>query len=359
MKEWKRVAEEIMASGTRPAKVFVLGGPDSGKTTMAAFLANVAAGAGLKVALVDADIGQSEIGPPGCVGYGVTTVPIERVRDVRPLRSCFVGSNSPELLSFTTASATKSAVDAVLGLSPDLVVVDTTGLIWGRTARFLKNAKIELIGPTHIVALQRALELEHLLRPWERLGGDHPKIMRAPVSPRAADKTRKDRRAFRERSFQQYFDGSTHRQCSLDKLALFRTTYLTGRPMDQSQLALLARDLRCAVAHAEWLPDGLFIIADGFFDMEGLERIKEREKAPEVFLTKTDRFENLLVGMVDRGGLLLGVGLLNSLDFGRRTGLVWSPLDQATYDRVAGLHLGILKVLPTGEEVGKIHPNDI
>jgi polynucleotide 5'-hydroxyl-kinase GRC3/NOL9 len=358
MKEWKRAAEEIIASGPRPLKLFILGGPDSGKTTMAAFLASVAAGAGLKVAVVDADVGQSEIGPPGCVGYGLANGPIGRVREIPPLRSYFVGSNSPELLSFTTAGAAKSAVDGALSLSPDLVVIDTTGLVWGRTARFLKSAKIELITPTHIVALQRALELEHLLRPWDHLGG-LPKVVRAPVSPRATEKNRKDRRAFRERAFQQYFRGATRREFDLDKISLFRTTYLTGRPMDSSQLAVISKDLRCGIAHAEWLPDGIFIVAEGFFDLEGLERIKEREGTTEVFLTKTDRFENLLVGMVDRDGVLLGVGLLTSLDFRRRAGVVWSPLDSATSDRVAGLQFGILKILPTGEEAGKIHPNDI
>jgi polynucleotide 5'-hydroxyl-kinase GRC3/NOL9 len=358
MKEWKRAAEEILASGPRPLKLLILGGPDSGKTTMAAFLTNVAVGAGLKVAVVDADVGQSEIGPPGCVGYGLADGPVERIRDIRPVRSYFVGSNTPELLSFTTASAAKNAVENALSLSPDMVILDTTGLVWGRTARFLKSAKIDLVGPTHVVALQKALELEHLLRSWDRLGGQ-PKVVRAPVSPRAMDKTRKDRRAFREKAFQQYFGGSSRREFDLEKVSLFRTTYLTGRPMDAGQLAVLSKDLRCGIAHAEWLPDGIFIIAEGFFELEGLERIKEREGTTEVFLTKVDRFENLLVGLVDRDNILLGVGVLNSIDFRRRTGVVWSPLDAATSDRVAGMQFGILKVLSTGEEAGKIHPNDI
>ncbi len=359
MKDWKRVGEEILACPERPLKVFILGGPDTGKSTMAAFLASLAAGAGLKVAVVDADVGQCEIGPPGCTAYGLVEGSIERLRDIRPRQAFFVGSNSPELLSFTTAMAAKSAVDAALAQSPDVVIVDTTGLVWGRTARFLKHSEVELVGPTHLLALQRALELEHLLGPWERLGNPALRIVRAPVSPRAVDKSRKDRRSFREKAFHQYFASAAPRELDLAKLALFRTTYLTGRPMDESQTALISADLRCGIAHAEWLPDGIFIVADGFFDLDGIERIKEREGAPEVFLTKAERFENLLTGLVDRSGNLLGVGILTRLDFRRRVGTVVSPLDDAALGQVAALYFGILKVLPTGEEGGKIHPNDI
>ncbi len=359
MREWKRAAEEILASPQRPLKVFILGGPDTGKTTMAAFLANVASDAGLKVAVIDADVGQCEIGPPGCAGFGLLPGQIERLRDIRAERSYFVGSNSPELLSFTTATAAKSAVDGALAFSPDVIVLDTTGLVWGRTARFLKNSEVDLISPTHVVALQKALELEHLLAPWERLGNPGLKVVRAPVSPRAVDKTRKDRRAFREKAFHQYFAAAAPREFDLAKLALFRTTYLTGRTMDESQAAVLAADLRCPIAHAEWLPDGIFVIAAGFFDLQGLERIKEREGVADVFLTKAERFENLLVGLVDRVGSLLGVGILTGLDFGRCVGTILTPLDAGAVAEVAGLHFGILKVLPSGEEGGKIHPNDI
>lgn len=360
MREWRKVAEEILSSDRRPLKVFLLGATDTGKTTMATFLANAAYAAGLKVAVVDADVGQSEIGPPGCVGAGLVDRPIARLRDVPCRLAYFVGSNSPELLSFTTATAAKTAVDRTVSeFSPDVVVIDTTGLVFGRTARFLKGTKIELIAPTHLLALQRALEVEHLLRPWELLGDPGLRIVRAAVSPKAADKSRHDRRFHRERAYRQYFGAAATYELDLTRLALFRTTYLTGRPMDDGQKALLAQDLRCDIAHAEWLTDGLFIVASGYFELDGLERIKEREGVQEVFLTKADRFEHLLVGLVDRDGALMGVGILNGIDWRKRTGSVTTPVTEEELGRVAGLQFGILKVLPTGEEGGKIHPNDI
>src|SRR5882724_8235066 len=46
----------------------LVGATDRGKTTFAAMAAAILAGELSKVAVVDADIGQSEIGPPGTVG---------------------------------------------------------------------------------------------------------------------------------------------------------------------------------------------------------------------------------------------------------------------------------------------------
>ncbi|MCL6646011.1 MAG: RelA/SpoT family protein [Dehalococcoidia bacterium] len=192
-----------------------------------------------------------------------------------------------------------------------------------------------------------------------KLGGPGMRIVRVPVSPKATDKSRYDRRAHREKSYRQYFAGSPGREVDLSRVALFRTTYLTGRPMDTAQVEPLARDLRCDVVHAEWLPDGMFVVADGYFDLDGLDRIREREGVPEVFLTKAEKFENLLCGLVDRDGTLLGVGILHSVDLRRRKGVVVTPRDDSAMARVAGMHLGILKVSPSGEEGGKIHPNDI
>jgi len=359
MKEWKRAACEILKADTKPLKVFILGANRTGKTTLAAFLANLATGMGLKAALVDADIGQAEIGPPGSVAAGFADGPLDRMRDVPESYACFVGSNSPELLSFTTIAAAKTTLEWAERERPDIIIIDTCGLVSGRTARFLKSAKIELLAPTHIVALQTSLELEHFLRPRERLGNPGHRILRVPVSPKAAEPVRRDRRAARERALRQYFQGSAPYEINLDELALLRTAYLTGRPMDLDQTTPLARDLGCPVVHAEWLPDGIFIIADGYFNLDGLERIKDREGVPDVFLTKTDRFENLLVGLIDREGALLGVGSLSGLDFRRRTAVVWTPLERDAVERLAGLQFGILKVSRNGEEMGKIHPNDI
>jgi polynucleotide 5'-kinase involved in rRNA processing len=58
-------------AGAREARiVLVLGARDTGKTTLVTYLAHALLADGGSVVVVDADLGQSEIGPPTTVGLG-------------------------------------------------------------------------------------------------------------------------------------------------------------------------------------------------------------------------------------------------------------------------------------------------
>ena len=72
MDDIEKAHAEAITTLARPGRVFVLGGVDSGKTTFTTRLAQAGLDAGLQVAVVDADLGQSTYGPPG------------RVRSARP-----------------------------------------------------------------------------------------------------------------------------------------------------------------------------------------------------------------------------------------------------------------------------------
>ena len=62
---WEKLASRIV----KPQQVvLVIGSTDVGKTTFCRFLADAAIGQGLKTAFVDADVGQSQIGPPTTIG---------------------------------------------------------------------------------------------------------------------------------------------------------------------------------------------------------------------------------------------------------------------------------------------------
>ncbi len=66
--DWAETARRL-ASG--PAgRVFLLGAPDAGKSTLARFLCGEAGAAGRDVALLDADPAQKLVGPPACVTLG-------------------------------------------------------------------------------------------------------------------------------------------------------------------------------------------------------------------------------------------------------------------------------------------------
>ena len=63
--DWRKLASRIVKS---QQTVMVIGATDAGKSTFCRFLADSALAAGFKITYVDADIGQSQIGPPTTVG---------------------------------------------------------------------------------------------------------------------------------------------------------------------------------------------------------------------------------------------------------------------------------------------------
>ncbi len=149
----------------RGASVLLLGGADSGKTTWTRDAVRALAGAGRAVAVVDCDLGQSEIGPPATVGVGwaVPGAPCRSLRDLPLLAAYFVGAVSPtrHLLDLCVGAVQMARV--AKKRRPDLVLIDTDGMIGGAAARVLKRRLSEMLLPQVVVALARGSELNPLL----------------------------------------------------------------------------------------------------------------------------------------------------------------------------------------------------
>jgi broad specificity phosphatase PhoE len=174
--EWEPTIAQL-ALGSR--SVMLIGATDTGKTTFCRLLVNAATAAGRRVAIVDADIGQSEIGPPACVGLGEALSPVEALGDLTPSALAFVGSTSPRGVILEHAVAVRAMADAAMRRDPDLVVVDTTGFIRGTSAQRLKLAKAGLLGPADIVAIERRGECALLLAPFR--SAQRARVHRLPV----------------------------------------------------------------------------------------------------------------------------------------------------------------------------------
>src|SRR5512136_3343455 len=74
----------------------LLGATDTGKSTLAKFLIFNLCQRGLKVALVDADIGQSFLGPPTTIGLSLFKSDPDWKLLLSPPEIFFVGSFTPE-----------------------------------------------------------------------------------------------------------------------------------------------------------------------------------------------------------------------------------------------------------------------
>lgn len=275
---WERALERA----ARSRLTLLVGDVDTGKTSLATFLANGLFARGFQTAVVDADLGQSEIGPPTTIGLGRVTRRLARLGDADVAGLSFVGSTSPEGHVGSTVSGTRQMADRGARLGCERIVVDTSGLVGGELGRVLKQRKIELLDPDLVICLERGEECESVLRPYA--GRDRrPEILRLPVGGGARTRSAAERRRHREAALAAYFHGSTHLRLQLSGL---RLRFMSDRP-DRA-----------------WLDDA-------------------------------DDLEGALVGLDDAGGDTLGVGAIRARDSAEL--LVETPLSSA---RVAGLRLG-------------------
>jgi len=225
-----RVVIERVASGARVA--MLVGGLDSGKSTLGLALAAAALEGGRTVAFLDADIGQKVVGPP----TAVTLRLIREAGDLEPHALAapealyFVGATSPQgqLLPLVVGAARLLARARADGA--DLVVVDTSGLVSGVYGQILKYHKIDLLRPDVVIGLQRGEELAPLLGIAHRFFPTE--VVALPVEPDVRSTSVDERAQNREAAFRRYFAGP------LQRWRVKPTVFMPALPalFDQSQL---------------------------------------------------------------------------------------------------------------------------
>jgi len=195
-----QLAADTAAAG---GVVMLVGAPDTGKTTLSHQIMTEGVKAGKSIAYVDADVGQSTVGPPTCVGLRW----INSAEDLDDLSKAdelrFVGSTSPERLVLQQVLATATLVD-VGRRSADLVVIDTTGAVSGVVGQTLKYHKMELCRPELVIALQRGAEMEPVIGMLRRFFAGRVETL--PVDPGVAPVSPHERSERRQAGFAVAFE---------------------------------------------------------------------------------------------------------------------------------------------------------
>lgn len=287
-----RLIESIQkALGTVRARIIlVVGGSDTGKTTVVWELARLFSQRS-RVAIVDADIGQSHIGPPTTIGWGIMRPETKRWEDI-PLEGLyFVGATSPPGHLLPAVVGTKRMVDEARWTCRR-VLVDTTGLIDRNAGRALKTHQVDVIRPDVILALQRRTELEHLLIAWQ--GMRRPRVLRFKPSDAVQFKSREERFVYRTERFRSYF-------------------------------------------------------RDAHFQTLSWKQVGVRNADPDQ-LVATEYFLNRLVALRDREGRDMALGIVQDVDREQKTLSILSPLEAPIH--VGAIVFGSIRITPDGVQLG-------
>jgi polynucleotide 5'-hydroxyl-kinase GRC3/NOL9 len=241
-----------LQAAARVRVTMIVGESEAGKTSLTAWLAGQLATAGDHVTVVDADLGQSEIGPPTTVGLGRIHGRVRRLADAECLAVEFVGATSAARCLRETALATGRLVDRARALGADRVLVDTSGLVAGDFGRALKRLKIDAVRPDLLVLVQRAAECEHIVRAYDAAGV--PAIVRVPALPNPTRRTPTVRRLHRERALAAALAGAVDVAMPASRLVTTSGEVVTATPdLIGTLVAVCGAD--GAVVGLGWLKD--------------------------------------------------------------------------------------------------------
>jgi polynucleotide 5'-hydroxyl-kinase GRC3/NOL9 len=264
------------------------------------------------VAVLDADIGQSSVGPPTTIGLGIVVRPIQSLQDVARRSGFFVGSTSPRGHLLPMVVGTRRMLDRALTLDVDHVIIDTGGFIMGPGGRALQRSTIGVVNPEVVVCLQQREECEGLLRSYRRR--QRPRVLRLPASPACRHRSMEERRAFRQHALRRYFAEPTSITLAWDDLDLIDTPLWGGTPLAHASDDRL-RHLGC--------PEILWMERDGRDIL-----VVTRDPMPASTVAEIERtvgfrvqtwsvaaLHGTLLGLLDHAAEVVGLGMLRRIDF--------------------------------------------
>jgi polynucleotide 5'-hydroxyl-kinase GRC3/NOL9 len=218
----------------QPSPVLFLGAVDTGKTTLLRQTASALAKDGA-VVLVDADVGQSWIGPPTTVGRVRILGPRKRWTGLAPERIAFLGATSPAPSPSAAARALVdlAALDADDG---DRVLIDTPGLMTGPLADSLWQRVAEGLAPPLVVAVHRGGELVEALRPFRRAD---IRVLEVAPAPGVRRRNRAERTRYRAAAYRRYFRDARLRRLKHETIRVRSSLPSRPAPLERGRLASL------------------------------------------------------------------------------------------------------------------------
>lgn len=360
-------AGALRAIGALPtgSLVLLLGAADTGKTTFARDAVNSALSAGAPIALIDADIGQSEIGPPGTIGVSVARPgeipsPVSSLHSMPLADAAFVGATAPpgHLLPMV-AGVVRMAHAASRELGGEgRILVDMPGFIAGPSARALTYALAQALEPALVLGFARKDELLPVLSLFRHLARP-PVVAIARPGAEVGRKSAAVRSARRVARLAHYLAGVAPIPLSWDSLDLINSPLGGGVPIAPHLAKFIGNMLGTPCLYGERAVDGALyaILAGPPAKSSGVGAIEEQFKTRHITVVPETHFKGLLCGLADPRGHFLGIGLIERLDYLHRAFVVQTPVRRP--EAVAQVTLGVIRARPDGREIGHIRPGSV
>lgn len=206
---WKDVVNSIadMGKGT----TMIIGPSDVGKSTLCTYVMNALINRRRNVRVLDADIGQADIGPPTTIASSTPTMPRPSLAHLEPERMFFVGHNTP---SFVQSQVLRGIKRMLSSDCTGMTIINTDGWVHDSAAILYKNSLISTINPDILVVIGPRNSLNPILQTTK----NYPIIVES--SRAILPRTRVERKEIRRSGYQRFLTDSTSHTLKLDDVRL-------------------------------------------------------------------------------------------------------------------------------------------
>lgn len=340
---WKETTKKIL-SFKEKVEVVVLGGIDSGKSSFCIYLANMALNYGWNVALVDGDLGQSDIGPPGTLGLSFIKKPIIDPFNLQPDHLIFIGITSPYSVIEPTINGLVELRDKAVNAGSNFVIINTDGWIEGSDAINYKRQLVSSLKPNFIVTIQSGGELTPLI---DSIVDMKIEILSIETPKNIKKRDRETRRMIRESYYKRYLGEAKIRSFPLSWIKVDGNLNIKGK-LDQSLKKKIEEIIGDKILYCENSPDYIMLVLkEGtILNDEESEKLSAQFDKPIRIMRKGDE-KGLLVALEDKNRKFLGIGTISSIDFDRSILKVYTNVECP----VAKVHVGQIRLDEKGSEV--------
>ncbi len=215
---WKEAIDVLQELQKKCVTIMVIGETDSGKTSLCTYIANRLVNLKRKVAILDEDLGQSEIGPPGTIAYTCISGQVTDFYNIKEQNAIFIGATSPQEATEKTIQAAVFLKNEIFNkFEPDFILINTDGWVIGEAVEFKKQLATELDVDV-VFCLQKEDQIPSLCATFGDALADF--IQERVDSPIAIGERSKElRRTLRELGYEKYLKNG--------RLRVFPIKYLT------------------------------------------------------------------------------------------------------------------------------------
>lgn len=340
---WKDAVNKVLSVDGR-VEVAVVGGIDSGKTSFCIYLTNMALSLGRKVALIDGDLGQSDIGPPGTLGLSVVKKPIIDPFNLKPDHLVFIGITSPYKVIEQTINGLVELRNKAVSLGSDFIVINTDGWVEGDEAVSYKCRLIERLEPNFVIAL----ESSEILKPiTDSLVNMEAEVLVSESPKNIKKRDRETRKIIREASYKRYLRDAKVRSMPLNWIKVGGNLEIRGK-IDQPLKGKIEESIGKKVVYCENLQNFIILVLKEEAKLSDEEKTKLTAvlNKPVKVIREGDE-KGLLVALEDSEGNVLGIGIIHCVDFERGILKVYTNVE----DTVSSVRVGQIRLDENGNEI--------